>query len=88
MAVYGVGAEYGALMPYGRLHESEADHLGLVFMTMAGYNPQAAVSFWERMAAKKSGQAQPEWLSTHPSDATRIDKIKQLIPEVQKKYGK
>lgn len=88
MAVYGVGAEYGALMPYGRLHENEADHLGLVFMTMAGYNPQAAVSFWERMAAKKDGQAQPELLSTHPSDTTRINNIKQLIPEVQKKYGK
>lgn len=88
MAVYGVGAEYGALLPYGRLHESEADHLGLVFMTMAGYNPQAAVSFWERMAATKNGQATPELLSTHPSDATRINNIKQLIPEVQKKYGK
>lgn len=88
MSVYGLGAEYGAILPYGRLHESEADHLGLVFMTMAGYDPRAAVAFWERMAAKKNGQATPEFLSTHPSDATRINTIKQLIPEVQKKYGK
>jgi predicted Zn-dependent protease len=88
MSVYGVGAEYGALLPYGRLHESEADHLGLVFMTMAGYNPQAALSFWERMAAKKNGQATPEFLSTHPSDDTRINNIKKLIPEVQKQYGR
>lgn len=51
MSVYGVGSQYGALMPYGRMQESEADHLGLVFMTMAGYDPNVAVTFWERMAA-------------------------------------
>lgn len=88
MSVYGVGAQYGALMPYGRMQESEADHLGLVFMTMAGYDPNAAVAFWERMAAQKGGKAPPEFLSTHPADATRIANIKRLIPEVLAKYQK
>jgi predicted Zn-dependent protease len=88
MSVYGVGAQYGALMPYGRMQESEADHLGLVFMTMAGYDPNAAVGFWERMAAQKGGKAPPEFLSTHPADATRIANIKRLIPEVLAKYRK
>lgn len=87
MSVYGVGAQYGAIMPYGRMQESEADHLGLVFMTMAGYDPSVAVPFWERMAAQKGGQAPPEFLSTHPSDATRIGNIKRLIPEVVSKYS-
>jgi predicted Zn-dependent protease len=88
MSVYGVGTQYGALLPYGRMQESEADHLGLVFMTMAGYDPNVAVSFWERMATQKGGQAPPEFLSTHPSDATRIANIKRLIPSVVAQYNK
>jgi len=87
MSAYGAGAQYGAILPYGRMQESEADHLGLVFMTMAGYDPNAAIPFWERMAAGKSGQAPPEFLSTHPSSDTRIANIRRLIPEVQRKYG-
>ena len=87
MSVYGVGAQYGAILPYGRMQESEADHLGLIFMAMAGYDPNEAVPFWERMAAQKGGQAPPEFLSTHPSDATRIANIRRLIPEVEQKYG-
>lgn len=88
MSVYGVGAQYGAILPYGRMQESEADHLGLVFMTMAGYDPNAAVAFWERMAAQKAGQAPAEFLSTHPSDATRIANIRRLIPQVTAEYRK
>jgi predicted Zn-dependent protease len=88
MTVYGVGAQYGALLPYSRLQESEADQLGLIFMTMAGYDPNEAVSFWQRMAAQKSGQAPPEFLSTHPSDTTRIENIKRLIPEIISQYRK
>jgi predicted Zn-dependent protease len=87
MSVYGVGAQYGAILPYGRMQESEADHLGLVFMTMAGYDPNVAISFWERMSAQKGGQAPPEFLSTHPSDATRIANIRKLIPDVQRNFG-
>lgn len=88
MSVYGVGSQYGALLPYGRVQENEADHLGLVFMTMAGYDPNAAVLFWERMAAQKGGQSTPEFLSTHPSDANRIANIKRLVPSVVDKYQK
>lgn len=88
MSVYGVGAQYGAIMPYGRMQESEADHLGLIFMAMAGYDPNEAVPFWERMAAQKGGQAPPEFLSTHPSDTSRIANIRRLIPEAMKQYRK
>ena len=88
MQVYGAGAQYGVMLPYGRLHESEADHLGLVFMAMAGYDPNAAVAFWKRMAKMKSGQAPPEFLSTHPSDERRIQDIRNLIPTAMLYYQK
>ena len=88
MSVYGMGAQYGAILPYGRLQESEADHLGLIFMAMAGYDPNEAISFWERMAAQKGGKAPPEFLSTHPADATRIENIKRLIPKAMELYKK
>ena len=84
--VYGLGAQVGVLLPFSRTQESEADHLGLVFMAMAGYNPNEAVSFWERMAAVKGGQSPPEFLSTHPSDASRIAELKALIPEAMPYY--
>lgn len=74
----------GTILAYSRSHESEADKMGLVFMTMAGYNPEAAVGFWERMAANKNGKAPPEFLSTHPSDERRIADIKAFIPEAKK----
>ena len=82
---YNVGSGLG-LLKYGRTQESEADHLGLIFMAMAGYDPQQAIPFWERMAAKSSGQAPPEFLSTHPSDATRIADLRRLMPEAMKYY--
>lgn len=85
LTAYGVGATVGVLLPYSRAQESEADHLGLIFMAMAGYNPNDAVTFWERMAAAKSG-APPEFLSTHPSDATRIRKIEEALPEAMQYY--
>lgn len=88
LAAYGLGAQVGVILPYSRLHESEADHLGLIFMAMAGYDPNTAVEFWERMAKMKGGQAPPEFLSTHPSDETRIKKIEELIPEAMKYYKK
>jgi predicted Zn-dependent protease len=81
MSVYGAGVQYGALLPYSRVQESEADHLGLIFMAIAGYDPREAVSFWERMSKSKDGKAGFEFLSTHPSDETRIRQIKELLPE-------
>jgi predicted Zn-dependent protease len=86
MTAFGVGTQLGVLLPYSRLHESEADRLGLIFMAMAGYDPNEAVGFWQRMAAKKGGQAPPEFLSTHPSDQTRINKIREAMPEAMKYY--
>ena len=84
--VYGVGAQYGVMMPYSRKHETEADYMGLVFMTMAGYNPDVALSFWKKMSASGSG-ATPEFMSTHPSDATRIADIQKALPEIKSKFG-
>jgi predicted Zn-dependent protease len=84
---YGIGTQLGVLLPYSRGHELEADRLGLIFMAMAGYDPQTAVAFWERMASS-GGSKPPEFLSTHPSDATRIEKIKAAIPEALKYYKK
>ena len=88
MAAYGVGTTVGIMLPFSRTHESEADHLGLIFMAMAGYDPNAAVDFWTRMAANSGGGAPPEWLSTHPSNETRIANIKKLLPEALQYYNK
>jgi predicted Zn-dependent protease len=88
MTVFGVGVQYGALLPYGRLQESEGDHLGLIFMAMAGYDPNEALTFWQRMAQQNKGQAPLEFLSTHPSDETRIAKIREELPEAMRYYKK
>jgi predicted Zn-dependent protease len=87
-AAYGITAQVGLLLPYSRLHESEADQLGLIFMAMAGYDPNEAVNFWQRMANLSQGGSVPEFLSTHPSDEKRIKKIKELLPEAMKYYKK
>jgi predicted Zn-dependent protease len=86
MKSYSVGTQYGVLLPYSRTHESEADHMGLIFMAMAGYDPHEAVSFWQRMSATKQGATPPELLSTHPADTTRIRKINELMPEAMGYY--
>ena len=83
---YGLGAQVALLLPYSRLHESEADRLGLIFMAMAGYDPRVAVGFWERMAAQSSGSKPPELLSTHPADATRIADIQKHMSEALSYY--
>jgi predicted Zn-dependent protease len=87
MSVYGAGSQVGVLLPYSRTNESEADHLGLIFMSMAGYDPNEAVTFWQRMAAS-GGQKPPEFPSTHPADETRIADIKKEIPEAMQYYRK
>ena len=85
MTAFGVGAQYGALLPFSRQQESEADHLGLDFMAMAGYDPHVAVPFWQRMSKGGEGKP-PEFMSTHPSDETRIANLQKLIPEAMKYY--
>jgi predicted Zn-dependent protease len=85
--VYGLGAQLGVILPYSREHELEADKLGLIFMALAGYDPQTAVGFWERMSAT-GGEKPPEFMSTHPSDARRISKIKESMPEILQYYKK
>ena len=87
LKVYGVGTQVGVLLPYSRLHETEADHLGLIFMAMAGYDPQAAVAFWQRMAdAGKNKPRPPAFLATHPPSQQRIEDIRQFLPEAMRYY--
>jgi predicted Zn-dependent protease len=83
---YGLGAQFSSLH-YSRSHENEADYMGLIFAAMAGYDPSVAITFWQRMASGKTS-SQPEFLSTHPSDATRISNIKKRLPDAQKYYKK
>ena len=82
---FGLGkaiGDYGVLLPYSRTHEYEADRLGLIFMAMAGYDIQQAPLFWEAMQ-QKGGSSTPEFFSTHPSDANRVAKIREVIPEAE-----
>ena len=88
MTAYGVGSTIGVILPYSSTQESEADRLGLVFMAMAGYNPNAAIDFWTRMSQSKTGGSPPEFLSTHPSDQTRIANLKKYMPEAMQYYKK
>lgn len=88
LAAYGVGSTVFGVLPYSRLHESEADKMGLVFMAMAGYDPHEAPRFWERMVSQSKGQTPPEFLSTHPSHETRIKDLNNYMPEALKYYKK
>jgi len=83
---YAIGSTYGAMLPYSRLHESEADKLGLIFMAMAGYDPHEAPVFWERMAAA-GGQQPPEFFSTHPSHEHRIKDLNSYMSTAMKYYN-
>lgn len=82
---YGLGATVGVILPFSRLHETEADKLGLIFAAMAGYDPKEAPKFWQRMSAKSNGKT-PEFLSTHPSDQKRIQDLNAFMPEAMKYY--
>lgn len=86
MQSYGIGSQVGALLPWSRQQETEADQYGLIFAALAGYNPQEAIPFWERMS-NAGGASPPEFLSTHPSDETRIRNLKKFIPEAMKYYN-
>jgi metalloendopeptidase OMA1, mitochondrial len=84
-ALLGVGGA-AASLPFSRSQESEADHIGLVYMARAGYNPRQAVSFWKRMLHASKGKEPPEFASDHPSDAHRVARIKQWLPEAERAY--
>lgn len=85
-SLLGAGASVGVILPFSRSHESEADRLGLVYMAKAGYDPRAAVDFWRRMQQASKGGKPPEFLSTHPSDETRIRQLQQWLPEALQYY--
>lgn len=80
MQAYGAASNYGAILPFSRKHETEADRIGLYLMAIAGYNPDEAANLWRRMKANSGGQAPPEFFSTHPSNDTRIKTLEELAP--------
>ncbi len=87
---YGIGTTIGGMLPFSRSHETEADRIGLYLTAMAGYNPDEAAELWKRMAANSGGEAPPEFLSTHPSNQTRITNLTALSPTAKaeaKKFG-
>lgn len=87
---YGLGSNLGVMLPFSRSHETEADHIGLILMAIAGYEPAVSAELWERMQAQENGSAPPEILSTHPSSATRIQNIRAWAPEAKaeaRKFG-
>lgn len=87
LGLYMIGSNLALALPNSRMQESEADKLGLIFMSMAGYDPNEAIPFWQRMAANNKSNV-PQFLSTHPSDETRIKKLTALIPEIRSTYYK
>ncbi|RJR34616.1 MAG: M48 family peptidase [Desulfobacteraceae bacterium] len=85
LAAFGAGTSLGILLPYSRMHESEADRIGLILTARAGYDPREAVPFWTRMN-EKGGSRAPEFLSTHPAPESRIESIKEVLPEALQYY--
>ncbi|WP_052184140.1 M48 family metallopeptidase [Psychroserpens sp. Hel_I_66] len=87
---YGIGSQVGVMLPFSRSHETQSDEIGLYLMAIAGYNPSEAAELWKRMKANSGGQAPPEFLSTHPSNDTRINNLTQWASKAKaeaKKYG-
>ena len=84
LTAYGIGSTVGAVLPFSRKHETEADKIGLELMILAGYNPEEAPKLWERMKEASKGKAPPEILSTHPSNEKRIENLKRWIPEARR----
>jgi len=85
MAALGLGAQFGVLLPFSRTQESESDQIGLQLMAQAGFDPQEAVTLWQNMM-KSQGDGPPEFLSTHPSGASRIERLQEQMPEAMKLY--
>ena len=87
MSAFGMGAQYGATLPFSRGQESEADHIGLLYMARAGYDPHQAIEFWQRMNAATSQGAPPQYASDHPSNGVRIEQLQGWLPEAEKEYA-
>jgi predicted Zn-dependent protease len=87
LQAYGVASKYGVVLPYSRKHESEADHMGLMLMAKAGYDPAEAPRFWTRFGSMSQGPETPEFLSTHPSDGRRSEDLAELLPEANQMYA-
>lgn len=85
MIAYSLGAQYGVLLPYSRTHEREADEIGILYAARAGYDPRAAITFWEKMAVQGGGQP-PQFLSTHPSHGDRIQRLQEKMPQAMTAY--
>lgn len=86
LTAYGMGSRVGVILPFSRANELEADEIGLILMTQAGYNPEAAVGFWRKMGAKSKDNAPPPWLSTHPADEERIAAMERNMGYIKKRY--
>ena len=86
MTAYGVGSNLAVVLPFSRRDEYEADQFGLNFAAMAGYNPQEAITLWQRMEKASAGSKPPEFLSTHPSEGNRIERLQKQMPEALKLY--
>jgi predicted Zn-dependent protease len=86
MKAYGMATTYGVVLPYSRKHETEADHIGVMLMAQAGYDPTEAPKFWTRFGAAGTGPSQPEFLSTHPADERRASDLEKLLPEAISTY--
>ena len=87
MALLGAGAQYGVLLPFSREHETEADEMGLLYMARAGYDPREAIEFWKRMG-QAGGAKQPEFMSTHPGNESRIQRLQEFMPKAIAEYEK
>ena len=86
LSALGVGVLYGFTLPFSRLHESEADQIGLIYMAKAGYDPNEAINFWQRFGQVKGGKGPPEWASTHPADTTRIQGLRSYLSRAKYDY--
>ena len=86
LTAFGLGSQVGVLLPFSRKHELEADHWGLNWAAMAGYNPEEAIPLWQRMEKAGSGQKPPEFLSTHPNEGNRIEQLQKFMPEALQYY--
>jgi len=86
LSALGVGVLYGFTLPFSRLHESEADQIGLIYMAKAGYDPNEPINFWQRFGQVKGGKGGPEWASTHPADVTRIQGLRSYLSRAKYEY--